>query len=140
MDNSIKTEKAVPTIIERHVVDGSGNACGGRSTGEGFGITWQDGPLLHKHAPNPLLAALTGKCEDKACVAPNGAQPQDIIDALLGRLRFVQKTHQANQRNSDAIAALEAARESLMVGPKTVIPVGVVDRTYIQEAGEKRGD
>lgn len=85
-------------IIETHALDGNGNPAGGATTGRGFSITWQDGPLV-----------VDGERKE-----PNGAFVEDVIRAAIGRLRFYQTDgHQeprgrfACRENALAITHLE---------------------------------
>lgn len=81
-------------IHESHDTDTDGRPAGGRTTGIGFRITWQDGPL--GQPPRP----------------PNGAFVEDVIAAALGRLRFYQVCQDgafACRENALAITKLEEA-------------------------------
>ena len=58
--------------LEEHWTDSDGNPTGGVSSGRGFTISWQNGPL--------------GRGEDR--VEPNGAFVEDVIAAVIGRRRY----------------------------------------------------
>lgn len=74
---------------ERHHVDGLGLPAGGTSTGVGYSITWQDGPISPR---NPQ----------------NGSQVVDTLRATLGRLRFLQDRYPCPE-NAITIEHVEAA-------------------------------
>lgn len=79
-----------------HHLDEHGNPAGGKTSGIGIHIEWQDGPL--------------GRGEDRA--EPNGAFVEGVISAALGRLRFYQTASEgrfACVENRDAIHGLERA-------------------------------
>lgn len=123
--------KQTQVIVERHVVDGQGNAMGGLTEGLGFRIVWQDGPLMHKHRqPVGILvdngavmdAIQNGKTiplpvelavQEKNCVSPNGAQLLDVIDGVIGRVKFLLKTNQQTANLDIALKKLQEARMEL---------------------------
>ena len=82
---------------EEHWVDSNGNPAGGVSTGTGFTISWQNGPL--------------GRGETRR--VPNGAFVEDLIQAVIGRIRFYQVNRFACVENAEALYALELAAEAL---------------------------
>jgi hypothetical protein len=82
---------------EEHWSDSNGNPAGGVSTGKGFTISWQNGPL--------------GRGDDRR--EPNGAFVEDVIQAVIGRIAFYQRSQFACQANADALDALELAAEAL---------------------------
>ena len=61
-------------IQETHEVDEDGNPAGGTTVGTGINVRWQNGPL--------------GRGADR--VPPNGAFIEDLLLAVIGRLRFYQ--------------------------------------------------
>lgn len=69
---------------------------GGVSTGRGFTISWQNGPL--------------GRDNDRH--EPNGAFVEDVIAACIGRIQFYQ-AHFSCQENKDALEGLEYAARRL---------------------------
>jgi hypothetical protein len=87
-------------IDERHATDSNGYPAGGQSTGRGFVIHWQDGPL-----------AVNGERRE-----PNGAFVEDIIAAAIGRIEFYERTAGGRfscQENIDALAGLRRAADRL---------------------------
>lgn len=84
MDQPIKSE---------HHTDTDGNPAGGRTTGVGFHIEWQDGPL--------------GRGADRR--EPNGAFVEGIIKAAIDRLEFYNNSKFRCRENSLAITHLEEA-------------------------------
>lgn len=81
-------------ITEEHDVDDQGRPAGGLTTGRGFVIEWQKGPLVG---------------ESGLRLQPNGAFVEDIISAALGRLQHYQGSEFACRENSLAITKLEEA-------------------------------
>ena len=79
--------------FEEHWFDKDGNPAGGVSSGRGFAISWQNGPL--------------GRGNDRK--EPNGAFVEDVIAAALGRIEFYQKSKFACEENAEAIRHLKAA-------------------------------
>ena len=69
---------------------------GGVSTGRGFTISWQNGPL--------------GR--DNARREPNGAFVEDVIAACIGRIEYYQQYFPC-QENADALAGLYQAAQRL---------------------------
>ena len=79
--------------FEGHWHDVDGNPAGGVSFGDGFTISWQNGPL--------------GRGEDRK--DPNGASVETVINAVKGRLEFFQDSPFACKANDVAIYHLEKA-------------------------------
>lgn len=77
--------------------DDNGNPAGGVTTGKGFTISWQNGPL--------------GRGNERR--EPNGAFVEDVIDAAADRIRFYQSSRFACADNAEALQHLEAAMEAL---------------------------
>ena len=84
-------------IYERHERDAYNHPAGGVSVGRGFTIAWQCGPL-----------AAGGVRRE-----PNGAFVEDVIQAVIGRLREYQSSKFACQENADALDCLESAAKFL---------------------------
>lgn len=84
---------------EEHWLDANGNPAGGVSTGRGFTISWQNGPLGN------------GVTEPRKL--PNGAFVEDVIQAVIGRIEFYQKSRFACERNELALQALRGAAVEL---------------------------
>ena len=80
-----------------HFYDDDGNPTGGITTGLGFTIGWQNGPL--------------GRGENRRL--PNGAFVEDIIAAAKDRLEYYQDGQFACDENRQAIEYLEYALELL---------------------------
>lgn len=78
---------------EEHWSDSSGNPAGGVSSGRGFTISWQNGPLGRGDARRE----------------PNGAFVEDVIAAVIGRIEFYQRSRFACGENEDALASLRRA-------------------------------
>lgn len=88
-------------IVEDHRTDEQGNPTGGTSTGVGFDIVWQDGPL--------------GRGEDRK--EPNGAFVEGVLQAAIGRLQFYQLSKFACRENALALTHMETAL--LWLGKRT---------------------
>jgi hypothetical protein len=74
-----------------------GNPAGGVSSGRGFTISWQNGPL--------------GQGDERK--EPNGAFVEDVIQAVIQRLEFYQTSRFSCEANEKAIAALLLAARDL---------------------------
>ena len=74
-------------IHAQHWNDSDGNPAGGSTFGNGFAISWQNGPL-GRHAPECTVG---GTCVE-GCTRrpPNGAFVEDIIAAAMDRINFYQ--------------------------------------------------
>mgnify|MGYP003578406787 CR=1 FL=1 len=83
--------------FEEHWFDDDGNPEGGVSTGIGFTISWQHGPLGQGAARRQ----------------PNGAFVEDVIQAVIGRIEFYEQSRFACSENAEALAALHMAAEAL---------------------------
>jgi hypothetical protein len=99
-----------------HWNDANGNPAGGTTFGNGFSISWQNGPL-GRHAPaccTPVCTSPTGPC-NLGCVdgctrvPPNGTFVEDVIEAAVDRLRYYQESRFACDENAKAIAHLTSA-------------------------------
>ena len=75
------------------VTDDNGNPTGGKTTGIGIEINWQDGPL--------------GNPPDMS--KQNGAFIEGAIDACINRLKFFQDSKFSCRENALAITKLEEA-------------------------------
>ncbi|MBA3315136.1 MAG: hypothetical protein H0T47_17840 [Planctomycetaceae bacterium] len=91
-------------IQSTHATTRGGQPAGGRTTGPGLSIEWQDGPLV-----DPA----TGSYRE-----PNGCFPETAIEAVLDRLQFVQGTGTAGDSNDRAIDHLNLAVAALRRGPR----------------------
>jgi hypothetical protein len=84
-------------FTSQHFTDENGAPEGGQTSGKGFTIAWQRGPL--------------GREADR--VAPNGAFVEDVLDALIDRLDYYQGSKFACTENRMAIAHLRSAAHAL---------------------------
>ena len=75
-----------------HWSDDNGNPAGGVSTGRGFTISWQNGPL--------------GKIGTPERREPNGAFVEDVIQAVIERIEFYQASRFTCRENAEALEAL----------------------------------
>ena len=80
-------------IIEQHDIDENGNPNGGITSGKGFLIEWQKGPL--------------GCGENRK--EPNGAFVEGVIAAAIGRIKFYQDSKFKCRENAIALTHLETA-------------------------------
>jgi len=106
-------------LYQEHWKDEAGNPAGGVTFGNGFAISWQNGPL-GRHADDcvpPLQGAAEGQGGQCApgCTrrAPNGAFVEDVIRAAIGRLEFYQEGPFACEMNEAALTCLRAGSEAL---------------------------
>ncbi|MDH3834427.1 MAG: hypothetical protein OES34_09760 [Nitrosopumilus sp.] len=81
------------TIKSVHWTDEAGNPAGGTTSGTGFTVAWQHGPL--------------GRGDERQ--EPNGAFVEDLIYAAIDRLSFYQDSEFACDENAGAILSLEDA-------------------------------
>ncbi len=81
--------------------DSKGNPAGGQTTGIGIKIDWQDGPI-----PRDSVNGLPMQQQ-------NGAMVEDVIEAVISRLEFYQKSKFKNSFNSAAIDLLRSANNML---------------------------
>ena len=84
---------AAGNISGHNYDDKDGNPAGGWINGLGFKIDWQDGPL--------------GREPDR--INPNGAFVEDVVTAVLTRLRYYNDGKFRSRENSLAITKLEEA-------------------------------
>lgn len=83
--------------FKEHWSDEMGRPAGGVSSGRGFAISWQNGPL--------------GRGNDRK--EPNGAFVEDIIDAVIERIQFYQASEFNCAANADALDHLRSAAIAL---------------------------
>lgn len=83
--------------FEEHWSDADANPAGGVSSGRGFTISWQNGPL--------------GRGESRR--EPNGAFVEDVISAVIGRIEFYQASRFNCAENDNALAHLRNAAYAL---------------------------
>lgn len=77
--------------------DADGNPAGGCTSGRGFTISWQNGPL--------------GRGSDRK--EPNGAFVEDVIQAAADRIEFYQASKFKSVDNAEALDHLRKAVEVL---------------------------
>jgi hypothetical protein len=82
-----------------HWFDADGNPAGGVSTGRGFTISWQHGPL--------------GKMGTIDYKEPNGAFVENVLQAVIERIEFYQASRFPHQEYADALIALHTAAKLL---------------------------
>jgi len=70
-----------------HWNDTEGNPAGGSTFGNGFAISWQNGPL--------------GRGDERR--EPNGAFVEDVLGAVIDRIEFYQAGKFASNENSSAL-------------------------------------
>lgn len=83
--------------FSEHWSDADANPAGGVSSGRGFTISWQNGPL--------------GRGETRR--EPNGAFVEDVIEAVIRRIEFYEDSRFACHENKMALEMLRAAAEWL---------------------------
>lgn len=83
--------------FSEHWKDSNGMPAGGVSTGRGFSISWQNGPL--------------GSGDSRR--EPNGAFVEDVIHAARNRIDFYQASGFACDENDEAIEYLNKALAAL---------------------------
>lgn len=84
-------------VFSEHWHDSNLNPAGGVAFGNGFAVSWQNGPL--------------GRGEDRR--EPNGAFVEDVIYAAMDRLLEYQGTKFACEANATAIKHLQYALDAL---------------------------
>jgi hypothetical protein len=77
--------------------DANENPAGGCTSGRGFTISWQNGPL--------------GRGNERR--EPNGAFVEDVIAAAADRIEFYQSSKFASDDNAEALEHLRKANEAL---------------------------
>ncbi len=90
-------------FFSHQFLDHDGNPEGGQTFGTGFSISWQRGPL--------------GTGVDR--VEPNGAFVETLIEAVIDRIEFYQRSKFASDYNALALAHLYQALESLNARTKS---------------------
>lgn len=84
-------------VVQNHWDDIQGNPAGGATFGQGFAVSWQNGPL--------------GRGESRR--SPNGAFVEDVILAAVGRLEYYQSGKFACEANAEALDHLRSSLEAL---------------------------
>ncbi len=103
--------------FEEHWTDDQDRPAGGVSSGQGFTISWQNGPP-GRHVPlckPPATPTSADSYCDPLCMRqePNGAFVEDVIAAVVGRIEFYQASEFACGENEIALAHLRAAAREL---------------------------
>ena len=80
-------------FFSEHWTDEEGRPTGGITSGRGFVMSWQNGPL--------------GIGNDRK--EPNGAFVEDVIEAVIERIGMYQKSQFKCDENARALVYLEAA-------------------------------
>lgn len=83
--------------MDAHKLDKEKNPAGGTSTGVGYRVDWQNGPL--------------GRGEDRK--PQNGAFVEDIILVAISRVEFYQRTKFNHPQNAETLKHLRAAFASM---------------------------
>ena len=83
--------------FQEHWSDENENPAGGVSSGRGFTISWQNGPL--------------GRGNDRK--EPNGAFVESVLDAVIARIEFYQESKFCCEENAVALDHLRDAARSL---------------------------
>jgi len=91
-----KPGSAGPIFFE-HWDDAKGNPAGGVTFGNGFCISWQNGPL--------------GRGTERK--SANGAFVEDIVEATIARIEFYQSGKFASEYNREALKDLRDALRHL---------------------------
>lgn len=85
-----------------HWLSPEGNPTGGCTSGVGFTISWQNGPL--------------GRFGTEERIEPNGAFVEDVLDAVRERIEFYQTASEGKfecQENALALTHIALALEAL---------------------------
>lgn len=104
-------------IDSEFMTDGNGNPTGGRSSGLGIEIKWQDGPL-----------AIPGEAGQLRERGQNGAFVEGVIQAAIDRLEFFQKASGGRfkcRENEEAIRCLTSSMTWLDLRTKVRTKRGV---------------
>jgi len=99
-------------IRSEHWLDTNGNPAGGVTFGNGFAISWQNGPL-GRHTADCVpggTGAPDGTCAPGCTrTSPNGAFVEDLIEAVRKRLEFYQTSKFHGEENRIALEHLACA-------------------------------
>ena len=100
-------------IHAQHWNDSDGNPAGGSTFGNGFAISWQNGPL-GRHAPECADPGIGASCVE-GCTRkpPNGAFVEDIIAAAMDRISYYQNSRFNCAENAQAFFHLKEALAAL---------------------------
>ena len=97
-------------IRAEHWNDANGNPAGGTTSGNGFAIGWQNGPLVQC-----VDGCVVGGLCAEGCthLKQNGAFVEDIIEAAADRIRYYEDSRLASCHNAQALMHLGMALECL---------------------------
>ena len=100
-------------IHAQHWNDSNGNPAGGSTFGNGFAISWQNGPL-GRHAPECKTDDPSSVCAP-GCTRrpPNGAFVEDVIAAAQDRISYYQNSRFNCAENAQAFFHLKEALAAL---------------------------
>jgi hypothetical protein len=98
-------------FFSKHWNSEGGRPAGGVSSGRGFTISWQNGPL--------------GKIGTDERKEPNGAFVEDVIEVVRDRLEYYQQSEFACGENQEAIHYLTLALDALDIRTEKRIAKGV---------------
>jgi hypothetical protein len=90
--------------------DTNGNPSGGTVYGNGFSISWQNGPLGRHTSACMLNGTCSANCTR---VPPNGAFVEDVIAAVRQRLEYYQASKFHCEENRIALEHLACAADVL---------------------------
>ena len=101
--------------FEEHWSDAEGNPGGGVSSGRGFAISWQNGPLGQHNAACEIDHETGAPRCGELCTRrePNGAFVEDVLAAIEGRIRYYQDSRFASEQNEAALYHLSKAALAL---------------------------
>ena len=98
-EDDLKEMSVAPmTFFSEHWVDPDENPAGGVSTGLGYTISWQQGPLVLPNGKRRI---------------PNGAFVEGVIYACMDRIEFYQRSKFKCDENEAALYNLKMALEAL---------------------------
>lgn len=89
-----------------HFVDADLNPVGGAVGAPGLQLRWQNGPLT-------TTTKIPDIGEVEKANEPNGVLPSTLIDILINRLSFLQRTTAASEGKESAILKLHEALKCL---------------------------
>ena len=110
------------TWVSQSYTDGDGHAAGGVDTGVGYCIAWQHGP--RGRGPNRRVQT--------------GAMPEDVLNAVIRRLEWLQMGPMHCDENKAALKGLREAKGALLRRERTRTDQGV-EGVYIQHEQKANG-
>lgn len=85
-------------IKSAHFLDAQGNPAGGSTFGDGFAISWRNGPLREP---------------DGTPHERNGAFVEDVLESVIDRIDFYERSRFACDENKRALLHLRSALNEL---------------------------